>query len=84
MNISLTDELQDYVTQQVETGHYKSASEVVREALRDKIRDSMREQLNHRIKIAREQVKNGQTIEATDEYFDKKIKMIEDQYINNK
>ena len=33
MNISLTDELEEFVKTQVESGMYNSASEVVREAL---------------------------------------------------
>ncbi len=34
MNVSLTTELEDFVTAKVESGRYTSASEVVREALR--------------------------------------------------
>jgi len=34
MNVSLTPELERFVTAKVETGRYNSASEVVREALR--------------------------------------------------
>lgn len=34
MNVHLTDELEAFVHQKVESGLYKSASEVVREALR--------------------------------------------------
>ena len=34
MNVSLTDELSDYVKAKVSSGRYTSASEVVREALR--------------------------------------------------
>jgi antitoxin ParD1/3/4 len=34
MNVSLTAELESYVTKKVESGRYNSASEVVREALR--------------------------------------------------
>jgi antitoxin ParD1/3/4 len=34
MNVSLTPELQKYVTQQVKSGLYQTASEVVRDALR--------------------------------------------------
>ncbi|MFT5113489.1 MAG: putative addiction module CopG family antidote [Parasphingorhabdus sp.] len=41
MNISLTRELEDYIKDQVKTGHYKSNSEVIREALRGKIHTEM-------------------------------------------
>ena len=34
MNVSLTEHLDKFVGQQVETGRYRSASEVVREGLR--------------------------------------------------
>ena len=34
MNVSLTPELEEFVTTKVESGRYNSASEVVREALR--------------------------------------------------
>src|SRR5258708_30699231 len=34
MNVSLTPELEKFVSTKVESGHYNSASEVVREALR--------------------------------------------------
>lgn len=34
LNVSLTPELTAFVTSKVETGRYRSASEVVREALR--------------------------------------------------
>ena len=34
MNVSLTTELEDFVTAKVDSGRYTSASEVVREALR--------------------------------------------------
>ena len=34
MNVSLTEHLNKFVGQQVETGRYRSASEVVREGLR--------------------------------------------------
>ena len=34
MNVSLTQELEDFVDQKVQSGWYRSSSEVVREALR--------------------------------------------------
>ena len=34
MNVSLTDQLEDFVNRLVERGRYRSASEVVREGLR--------------------------------------------------
>ena len=49
MNISLTRELEDYVKDQVKTGHYKSNSEVIREALRGKIYREMENKLDQRL-----------------------------------
>lgn len=37
MHVSLTDRLDDYVREKVNSGLYNNASEVIREALRDKI-----------------------------------------------
>lgn len=34
MNISFTDQQEDYITEQLKSGDFKSASEVVRDALR--------------------------------------------------
>lgn len=50
MNISLTQELEQWIHQKVESGHYQTSSEVVREALRAQIQreqkfDALRETL---------------------------------------
>ena len=42
MNISLTPELQEFVTKKVDSGLYKSASEVVREGLRLLVKSEQR------------------------------------------
>jgi antitoxin ParD1/3/4 len=80
MNISLTDELEEYVSKQVQTGYYKSASEVIREALRNQIQRSMEEKLDHRISVARQQVEDGKIFLANDDYFEAKRKMIKEKY----
>ncbi len=54
MNVSLTPELEKFVSAKVESGRYNSASEVVREALRlmeaeDLLRAARLEQLRHDI-----------------------------------
>jgi putative addiction module CopG family antidote len=60
MNISLTKDLEEYVAGQLETGHYASASEVIREALRNQIKSSVNSQLlDERIALGRQQVKEG-------------------------
>ena len=80
MNVSLTSELEEYVQAQVESGHYRSASEVVREALRNQIRLSMKDRLDARIEQGRSQVKNRDLIAADESYFDNKRKMIQKKY----
>ena len=60
MNVSLTNELENYVSKKVASGDYQSASEVVREALRlMRERDSARARLRRDIQIGLEQIENG-------------------------
>ena len=80
MNVSLTPELEEFVQAQVDSGHYRSASEVVREALRNQIRLSMRDQLSQRIDQGRRQVENGEIVAADSQYFDQKREMIKKSY----
>lgn len=54
MNVSLTPELEKFVSSKVESGRYNSASEVVREALRlleehDQIRSQQIAEFNHEL-----------------------------------
>jgi len=72
MNISLTPELEEYVAAQLESGHYRSSSEVVREALRNQIRQSMSHQLEQRLSASRQQVAEGRVVRADAAYFDEK------------
>ena len=65
MNVSLTTELDRYVTEKVQSGLYHSASEVIREGLRllkeqDAIRQARLKQLGHDIDLATTQIENGQ------------------------
>ena len=82
MNISLTRELEEYVVAQVKTGHYTSASEVVREALRNQIRQSMVQQLDQRVSAGRQQVADGRLVPANRDYFEGKRKRIQ-QYMDD-
>ena len=64
MNVSLTAELDRYVTEKVESGLYHSASEVIREGLRllkeqDALRQARLRQLGEEIDLASEQIENG-------------------------
>tara|TARA_B110000977_G_scaffold56953_1_gene77379 strand:- start:162 stop:419 length:258 start_codon:yes stop_codon:yes gene_type:complete len=83
MNISLTEELEDFVKVQVNSGHYTSASEVVREALREKVRTHTERQLDRRLQESRDSYNAGSFIVADDAYFAKKEARIRDQYMNN-
>jgi len=71
MNISLTKELEEYVSSQVRSGHYSSASEVVREALRAHLREKAERDLQGRIAQARADVAAGAITEATPEFFER-------------
>ena len=81
MNVSLTRELEEFITQEVATGHYKSASEVIREALRNHIRRGSEHQLDMRIKASQEQVNREEVVEADADFFQRKRDMIHEQYL---
>lgn len=66
MNVSLTPELEQLVTEKVESGMYNSAGEVVREALRllkerDEIQQARLEDLRRDIAVGLEQADRGET-----------------------
>jgi antitoxin ParD1/3/4 len=58
MNVSLTPELEKLVAERVASGHYASASEVVREALRLL---HERDRLRHDIGVGLEQLDHGRS-----------------------
>lgn len=65
MNISLTSELESFVKSKVETGMYRSASEVVREALRlleeqDEIQSMKLEALRRDVNQGLDSLERGQ------------------------
>jgi antitoxin ParD1/3/4 len=62
MNVSLTPELENFVSAKVDSGRYNSASEVVREALR------LLEERDHARSLRLEEFNNelGRRIEALD------------------
>jgi antitoxin ParD1/3/4 len=73
MNVSLTPELEKFITDKVSTGTYQSASEVVREGLRlliekDEVRRHQMDRLRQDIQVGLDQLDAGQGIPA-DEVF---------------
>ncbi len=65
MNVSLTPELEEMVSQKVKSGLYNSASEVVREGLRlvreqDQLREIKLEELQREIQIGIDQADRGE------------------------
>jgi antitoxin ParD1/3/4 len=65
MNISLTKEFEQYVSQKVESGLYHSASEVIRDGLRlmkerDELHQSKLAELRREIAIGADQADRGQ------------------------
>jgi antitoxin ParD1/3/4 len=80
MNVSLTSELDSYVSEKVKSGLYNSASEVIREGLRllkeqDLIRDARLEEVCAQVRAGLEQLEGGKFREyASAEEFDKALK----------
>lgn len=67
MNVSLTSELERFVSEKVESGRYNSASEVVREALRlleerDQARGARLSEFNQELSRRLETLDKGQHI----------------------
>jgi len=67
MNVSLTPELEQLVTEKVESGRYTSASEVIREALRlleehDQLKQQRLAQVREKIDRGLQQLDAGQGI----------------------
>lgn len=71
MNVSLTPELEQFVSAKVESGRYNSASEVVREALRlledhDEARAAHLEEFNGEIARRLAALDRGETVKPAD------------------
>jgi antitoxin ParD1/3/4 len=72
MNVSLTPELEDFVSRKVASGLYQTASEVVREALRllherdDRQRQNL-EELRVELSKGIDQARQGKVVPLTDE-----------------
>ncbi len=71
MNVSLTPELEKFVSQKVEAGRYNSASEVVREALRlleehDQNRAMRLGEFNHELDRRLESLDRGRNVKPAE------------------
>ena len=71
MNVSLTPELEKFVSAKVETGRYNSASEVVREALRlleelDRARSVQLAEFNRELGRRLESLDRGEHVEPAE------------------
>lgn len=80
MNISLTKDLEKYIQIQMETGHYASVSEVIREALRNQMKQSKTIMLDEQIRLGQAQVKEGRVSVANKKFFDDARKLVRDNY----
>lgn len=74
MHVSLTDRLDAWVREKVESGLYNNASEVVREALRTQMRAEQTRQdkydaLKRELQIGIDQADRGEVVELTRDQF---------------
>jgi len=84
MNVSLTHELEAYISTQVKSGLYNSASEVIREALRNQIKKSLVSELSQRLAISRKQVNDGDVLIVDKQYFESKRNRLRQKHLNTK
>jgi antitoxin ParD1/3/4 len=69
LNISLTPELEQFVSSRVASGRYQSASEVIRQGLRllqedETTRQAALERLRNQINLGLEQAKRGELLDG--------------------
>ena len=75
MNVSLTPELERWIEERVQSGNYRSSSEVVREALRtmrevEDLKQLRREQLKASIARGLHDLDQGDSTVLTPDWFD--------------
>jgi antitoxin ParD1/3/4 len=70
MNVSLTPELEAMIRQQVDSGRYNNASEVVREALRLLDEHQRVQHLRSLLAVGLEQAQRGEFVEFTPELLE--------------
>lgn len=75
MNVSLTDELEAWVQTRVESGLYRTGSEVVREAIRllrerDELKELRREELRSLVRAGLDDADSGRLIDFNSELIE--------------
>ena len=85
MRIDLGDHFEAFVLEQVATGRYANASEVVREGLRLlEDRERKLDWLRAELAIAEEQVQRGELIDYTPEFLDRLSREAEEEAFKGK
>ena len=82
MNVSLTPELEEFIGQLVDSGRYRSASEVVRAAIRlleeqEAMREAKLQSLRKEVGRGLEELDRGETVSA-DEAFEQILRSLGD------
>ena len=83
MNVSLAPELEQFVTEQVKSGKYRSSAEVISEALKSKIQETEQLAFQQRLTASRQQAQEGKVVEADSAFFEGKRQRIKDQYLSS-
>jgi len=81
MNVSLTPELEAMIQQQVDSGRYNNASEVVREALQLLDERDRLEHLRSLVLVGLEQAQRGELVEFTPELFEEIDRRVEERLL---
>jgi antitoxin ParD1/3/4 len=80
MNVSLTPELEAMIRQQVESGRYNNASEVVREALRLLEEHEHMQHLRSLLAVGLEDERRGDLVEFTPEWIEGLDRRVEERF----
>ena len=80
MNVSLTPELEAMIRQQVDSGRYNNASEVVREALRLLDEHQRVQHLRSLLAVGLEDERRGDLVEFTPEWIEGLDRRVEERF----
>lgn len=84
LNVSLTPELEQFVSSRVASGRYQSASEVIRQGLRllqedEMTRQATLERLRNQINLGLEQAKRGELLDGEEVFQELERRVAESQ-----